>query len=118
MGKTIIAVDDERLALEGLLSAIHKAEPDANVLGFRNPEEALEYAKNNQPDVAFLDMELRTTNGIEVGRKLRKMHAKIGIIFQTGFREYVDDAAKIHANGYILKPITAEKVHNELVKLV
>lgn len=117
MGRTIIAVDDERLALEGLLSAIHKAEPGANVLGFRNPDEALEYARVNHPDVAFLDMELRTTTGIEVGKKLRKMNDAIGIIFQTGFREYMDDATRMHANGYILKPVTAEKVQEELTKL-
>ncbi len=117
MGKTIIAVDDERLALEGLMSAIHKAAPGANVLGFRNPEEALAYARENHPDVAFLDMELRTTTGIEVGKKLRKMNAAIGIIFQTGFREYREEADKIHADGYILKPITPQKVSDELAKL-
>ena len=41
----IIAVDDERLALEALVSSIVKAVPDAAVHGFRDPAEAMDFLR-------------------------------------------------------------------------
>lgn len=38
----IIVVDDERLALWGLKNRVQKAAPDAEILGFRKPQEALQ----------------------------------------------------------------------------
>ena len=42
---TILALDDEKIALEGLVSAIQEAEPSAAVFSFRKPAEALEFFK-------------------------------------------------------------------------
>ena len=39
----IIAVDDERIALEGLLDVISEAAPDAQLNGFEYPEDALDF---------------------------------------------------------------------------
>lgn len=50
----IIAVDDEELALEGLLDAIRQAAPEAEVHGFSYPEDALAFADGHPCAVAFL----------------------------------------------------------------
>lgn len=49
----IIAVDDEKTALEGLLFAISKAAPSANVQGFQSTKEALNYTKKNRAILLF-----------------------------------------------------------------
>lgn len=49
----ILAIDDEKLALEGLVDAIRKAEPSADISGFRRPSEALEFYKNHICEVVF-----------------------------------------------------------------
>ena len=43
----IIAVDDERIALEGLLDVIREAAPEAELTGFEYPEDALEFVYKN-----------------------------------------------------------------------
>ena len=62
----IIAVDDEKIALQGLLMSIEKAAPDAKVTGFRYASDVIEYMKNEHCDVAFLDIEMKGMNGVEL----------------------------------------------------
>ena len=38
----------------------------------------------------------------------------MNIIFVTGFSEYTGDAMRLHASGYIMKPVTTEAVKSEL----
>lgn len=113
----IIAVDDEKLALEALVSAIRKADSESEIIEFRKAEEALNFAEQNEADVAFLDIELRRMSGIELARKLKAINPRINIVFSTGYAEYRGDAFEMHASGYITKPITAQKVQAELENL-
>lgn len=113
----IIAVDDEKIALMGLLSSIEKAAPSATVLGFRSPAEAIDYACENSCDVAFLDIEMKGMSGVQVAVRLKEINPDVNIIFATGFGSYRDAAFDLHASGYLIKPITAESVKRELDNL-
>ena len=46
----IIAVDDEKIALQGLLASIRKAAPDAEIYGFRNTGEAIAHMEKDPCD--------------------------------------------------------------------
>lgn len=113
----IIAVDDERLALESLLGSIKKAAPAAEVMGFRYAEDALAYALEETVDVAFLDIKMMGCTGVSVAERLKEIHPRINIIFATGFGSYRDAAFDMHASGYLVKPITPDKVQRELENL-
>ena len=113
----VMAVDDERLALENLSEAIEMAAADAQIHRFRYPEDALEFAKENYVDVAFLDVEMVGMNGVELAQRLKLHHPDINIIFSTGYGHYRDAAFELHASGYLTKPITPEKVKKELENL-
>ena len=113
----IIAVDDERLALQALLDAIKKADSASSIAGFLYAEDALEFAEANLVDVAFLDVEMADISGVELARRLKRINPDINIIFATGFGEYRDSAFELHASGYLTKPITEEKVKKELAEL-
>ncbi|MDD7220530.1 MAG: response regulator [Blautia sp.] len=113
----IIAVDDERIALERLMESIEKAEPKAAVWGFRDPEEALTYMKKESCDIAFLDIRMKKIHGIRLAQEMKLIYPKINIIFTTGYDEYYEDAFGLHASGYLLKPVTPEKIRNELEDL-
>lgn len=110
----IMAVDDERLALEGLIESIRAASPEAEVVGFRYAEDALKYAEENDCDVAFLDIEMAETNGVSLARELKRIHPDVNIVFATGYGNYRDAAFALHASGYVVKPITPQKVAEEL----
>ena len=113
----IIAVDDEKIALQGLLASIQKAAPDAEIYGFRYTGEAIAHMENTPCDVAFLDIEMKGMNGVEVAEKLLSINPNVNIIFATGFGSYRDVAFDMHASGYLIKPITTESVKRELEHL-
>ncbi len=114
----IIAVDDEKLALEGLMTEIALASPDSEVRGFRRPVEALKWCEDNKgADVAFLDIEMPGENGMSLAKELSERYPDINIIFTTGYDEYALEAMSIRASGYVLKPVTADKISSELKHL-
>ena len=114
---TILAVDDEKLALEGLMRSIRAAAPEADVRGFRDPEEALRFAETIPLYAVFLDIEMRGMDGITLAKQLLQTEPKTNIIFTTGYGEYAGRAFDLHASGYIMKPVTEEKVRRELSAL-
>ena len=113
----VIAVDDERIALDNLTDSIRQASPNAEIHSFRYPEDALAFAKENYVDVAFLDVEMVNLNGVELAEQLKLYHPDINIVFSTGYGHYRDAAFDLHASGYLTKPITPEKVKKELENL-
>ena len=113
----IIAVDDEKIALQGLLSAIQQAAPEADIHGFRYTSEAIAHMESDPCDVAFLDIEMKGMNGVEVAARFKAINPNVNIIFATGFGSYRDAAFDLHASGYLIKPITEEGVKRELDNL-
>ena len=113
----ILAVDDEELALEGILETIREAVPTAELYGCRRASQALQYAQKNRIDVAFLDIKMREMNGDVLAEKLQDIYPQLNIIFTTGYSDYMKEAFDLHASGYLLKPITEKKVQKELAYL-
>ncbi len=113
----MLCVDDEPLMLIMLERAVKEAAPEDEVYSFHYQEDLLEDAKKNGCDVAFLDIHMRGMNGVELAKELKAVNPKMNIIFVTGFSEYAGDAMKLHASGYIMKPVTAEEVKKELSDL-
>ena len=109
-----IAVDDEILMLGALESAI-KASPDVeSVYRFSGCEEALSFVKENSLDVAFLDINMRGMGGLALAEKILAVRPDCKIVFCTGYEEYAIPAFKLHASGYLMKPISAEDVQVEI----
>ena len=113
----IIAVDDEKIALDALSSAIKAVVAEDEVISFRYPEDAVEYVKENTCDIAFLDVEMAGMSGVELAEELKKYNSEINIVFCTGYGNYRDKAFELHASGYLMKPIAPEKVKHELENL-
>lgn len=113
----VILVDDRKLVLSGGLSILADALPKANVLGFTDGDEALEYARYNRVALAFLDIELRGMNGLELCRELLAINPRTNIVFLTAYGEYSLDAWRTGASGFMLKPITVSGVREQLKTL-
>jgi two-component SAPR family response regulator len=95
--------------------SVKEAKPDADVLVFEKQEELLQSAEKDGCDVAMLDIHMCGINGVELAKRLKKVNPKMNIIFVTGFSEYKGDAMDMKASGYIMKPVTKEKVAAETV---
>ncbi len=110
----VICVDDEQLVLDLIVHLCKLMPQISDVKGFLSASEALEYLKNNQADFAFLDIDMPEMNGIQLAVKIKNLQPDIAIVFLTGYSHYAVEAFKIHANGYLLKPIVREKLEEEI----
>ena len=109
-----IAVDDEVLMLGALTTAIESSNDISEVAKFSNCEKALEFVKDNPVDVAFLDINMRGMGGLELAQRIIDVRPNCKIVFCTGYEEYAIPAFKLHASGYLMKPISAEDVQSEI----
>ncbi|MBR0313482.1 MAG: response regulator, partial [Oscillospiraceae bacterium] len=76
------------------------------------------YAHPNRVSIAFLDIEIdEELNGLELARKLLEIHPHTNIIYLTNYAEYMKQAIYEHCSGYILKPLSRERVRHELTNL-
>ena len=113
----VILVDDRKLILTGGLPVLEEVMPNATITGFTNADEVVSYAKENRIALAFLDIELRNTNGLDLCRKLLQINSRTNVVFLTAYADYSLDAWKTGASGFMLKPITAAGVREQLKKL-
>lgn len=113
----ILAVDDEAIALENLIKEIKSSNEEAEVFSFLHGDAAIAFMKEKICDVAFLDIEMPGIDGINLANELIKINPNVNIIFATEHDRYYGVAFDMHVSGYILKPITSEKIRIELENL-
>ena len=113
-----IAVDDEALMLGALVTAIEASPDITEVNKFSDCEKALEFVKEKSVDIAFLDINMRGMGGLALAEKIIAASPDCKIVFCTGYEEYAIPAFKLHASGYLLKPISAEDVQAEINNII
>ena len=113
-----VAVDDEPLMLSALTKAVQASADITAVADFTSCEDALDFIKSNRVDVAFLDINMRGMGGLSLAEKIIGIHPDCKIIFCTGYEEYAIAAFKLHASGYLLKPVSAEAVQAEIDHII
>lgn len=113
----VIMVDDRKLILTGGLPILEEVMPNATVMGFTAASEAVAYAKSNRVALAFLDIELRNTNGLDLCRTLLEINPRTNVVYLTAYSEYALDAWGTGASGFMLKPITPQGVRDQLKNL-
>ena len=109
-----IAVDDEPLMLGALVKAISASRDITAVMKFSDCEDAIDYIKTNPADIAFLDIHMRGMGGLSLAKKILDIRPECKIVFCTGYEEYAIPAFRLHASGYLLKPISAADVQAEI----
>ena len=113
----VVMVDDRKLILTGGLPILGEVMPNATIMGFTDADEAVEYARANRVALAFLDIELRNTSGLELCRELLEINPRTNVVYLTAYSEYALDAWGTGASGFMLKPITPEGVREQLENL-
>ena len=109
-----IAVDDEALMLGALVSALEASPDITQITKFSDCEAALDFVRNNSLDIAFLDINMRGMGGLALAESILAVRPNCKIVFCTGYEEYAISAFKLHASGYLMKPISAQDVQGEI----
>ena len=109
---TILLVDDQPLFRESL-HAYLDLQPEYRVVGeAADGEEALRLAATLLPQVVLMDMRMPVMDGVEATRRLHASHPACRVIVLTTFDddEYVFEALRAGAAGYLLKDSQPEKL--------
>ncbi len=116
-GLNTITVDDRQLAINAMLSTLEEIDPGGRHVGLVSPQEAISFAKEHPLDVAFLDIEMPSMNGLVLSKELKDIYPELNIVFVTGHIEYAYNAHQLFASGYLIKPASAEDVKKVLDNL-
>jgi two-component system LytT family response regulator len=112
----VLIVDDEALGRRALVRML-RGHPSFTVVGeCREGDAALEEVQRLRPDLVFLDVQMPARNGLEVAAEM--LHTFEGaIIFVTAYDKYALEAFEVHAQDYLLKPFTEERLARALKRV-
>jgi DNA-binding NarL/FixJ family response regulator len=113
MSLSVLIVDDQALVRAGF-RMILEAEQDVEVVGeAADGREAVEEARRLKPDVVLMDVRMPDVDGIEATRRLLaddESEAKIVMLTTFDMDEYVYDALRAGASGFLLKDVPPEQL--------
>lgn len=113
----ILIVDDELPARDELRYLLSFT-PEVSIVGEADhAATAIELVAKLQPDVIFLDINMRDINGMDAAVIIRKVAAQSMIVFATAYDEYALQAFDIGAVDYILKPFEQERITKTVARL-
>lgn len=110
----LLIVDDEKLIREGLKIMLSIFD-DIDVVGTaENGYKALEFCQNHEVDIVLMDIRMKECDGVMGTRLIKEQFTKIKVIILTTFKdkEYIQDALKYGAFGYMLKDSSHDVIYN------
>ena len=110
----ILVVEDEVILLKHLTNRIHEVLPEAEILAFDNPDDALAILPGRETDIAFLDIAIGDMNGVDLAKRIKAMYPACDIVFCTGYSDYAAQAFDLGASDYLMKPITRKKIEHAI----
>ncbi|RKD31199.1 response regulator transcription factor [Thermohalobacter berrensis] len=115
----VVIVDDQKILTEGLKMVLSKKE-EIEVCGIAlDGDEAYMVCKKTNPDIVLMDIKMPKVNGVEATKRIKRDFPRTKIIVLTTFNddEYIYDALKNGASGYLLKDADPDKIA-EAIKTV
>ncbi len=116
----IVVADDHEVVRAGF-AALLDTQPDFTVLGTASDgAQAVSVCREAKPDVVLMDVRMPGTDGIEATRQLcadGQAAPRVLILTTFDLDEYVFDALRAGASGFLLKDVTAERLF-EAVRVI
>lgn len=116
MPLTVLLVDDEPLARDGLRILLARDRDIGSIHDARNGSEAVALIRETRPDIVFLDVQMPEMDGFatlhEIGPD--RMPA---VVFVTAHDQYAIQAFEVNAIDYLLKPVTEERFAQALARV-
>ena len=114
----MLAVDDERPALDELVWLLERDERVAATLSAGSGEEALRILHEQQVDAIFLDVQMPGLSGLDLARVLSRFTARPPVVFVTAHDQHAVDAFELNVVDYVLKPVREERLAEAVRRVV
>jgi DNA-binding LytR/AlgR family response regulator len=115
---TVLAVDDERPALDELQWLLGQDARVGEVLACGSATEALKTLQEREVDAVFLDVQMPGLTGLELAQVLSRFRQPPPVVFVTAHEAHAVDAFELRAVDYVLKPIRAERLAEALRRVI
>ncbi|MEX1046495.1 MAG: response regulator transcription factor [Actinomycetota bacterium] len=106
----VAIADDHSLVRQGLRRYLETADGIEVVGEAANGQELLDLVSHDAPQIALVDIRMPEMDGLEAARRMRDEHPEVGIIMLSAYddRQFVVEAVRSGARGYVLKARDAE----------
>lgn len=115
---TVLAIDDERPALDELTFLLRRDPRIGEVLGCNSATEALRMLQDLDVDAVFLDVQMPGLNGLDLAQVLTRFRTPPPIVFVTAHDEHAVSAFELRAVDYVLKPVREERLAEAVRRVV
>ncbi len=115
---TAIIADDEPHLIEYLRERLARLWPELQIVAEAGSgPDALAAASARVPDIAFLDIRMPGSTGLQVARELQSLPQRPRIVFVTAYDQYAVDAFDADAIDYLLKPVNDARLAQTIDRL-
>ncbi len=110
-----IIADDEEILRTGITAHLNRLWPDLEICGqAENGAQALSMIQSQNPDIAFLDIQMPGMTGVEVAKKVLGITK---VVFITAYDQFAVEAFESEAVDYILKPVSEKRLGKTIERL-
>lgn len=113
----VLIADDERFMREDLERALERVHPGNTCYFAENFDSAVRVIKENEIEVAFLDINMPGKSGLELAKEIKVLRPDVNIIVVTAHAEYALNALRLYVSGFILKPVMDNELKEALDNL-
>lgn len=117
----LLVVDDEKWIRKGVIAKLNKSHLKfKNIYEASNGSDAIRIIKGNHPNIVITDIKMPQIDGLELIEYTNNMLFDTNFIIISGYSEfsYAQRAINLGAKGYILKPITQDKLVSIIEKVI
>ena len=112
MNIRVLVVDNNNLFRQGLSALIAAQDEFTVVAHLRDGKEAVQACLSSEPDLVLMDIMLSGVNGLESVSQIKRRQPHIKVMMLTAFRtgDYVREALRVGADGYVLKDASFDEL--------
>ena len=115
--RKILTIEDSGFERKAIINILKKGGYE-DIVEAEDGEQGIELVQSEKPDLVLLDLRLPGMDGLECFKKLKELSPTVKVIVVTIVtrQDSIDEAKKLGAIDYIIKPITEKKLLDPVKK--
>ena len=118
VGLCVLAVDDERPALEDLERLLRNSPRVGDVVCASSGDDALRLLAERQFDALFIDVRMPELDGLELAGVVGRFAQRPSVVFVSAYEEGAVGAFELQALDYLMKPVSRRRIDEALERIL